>query len=257
MQKVKPNLHGDSETLLIALWLKAKFLKDDTVIKSVIDAIDYDFSKFEKKGKMALRTGTKTDIFDREVRSFITRFPNTTVVNIGAGLDTRFFRVDNGLLSWYEVDFRDATDLRKQFFKENERYQFIASSACDPQWVSEVKKTDRHVLFIAEAVLMYFEEKDVKKFLSLVSDNFPNSDIIFEVIGPFLTKFRDSLLELTSGKTKLRWGISNVYEMERWDPRLNILEVIQNSDSFLSALTSKFFGYKIVHAKVREKTKKI
>jgi hypothetical protein len=101
---------------------------------------------------------------------------------------------------------------------------------------------------------MYFDEKDVKQFFSLVLDNFFDADIIFEVIGPFLTKFNDPLLGLSSGITKLRWGISDVCKMERWDSRLDILEVIQNSDSFLSALSSKVFGYKIVHGKVRKRT---
>lgn len=249
MQKVKPIVHGVSESLFITLWMRAKFVRDP-IAKRIIDAIDYDFSKFEKWEKLIDFTITRTDIFDREVLSFIKRYPNTIVVNIGAGLDTRFFRVDNGSICWYELDFRDVIELRKRLFKETERYHFIASPAENPQWISEVTQTGRPVLFIAEGVLMYLNEKEVKQFFTLILTHFPNADILFEIIRPLWTKLRNPLFGVTSEQPTMKWGISDVRQLERWDRRFHILAVYENSDSLLSSLLSKVLGNAIVHVKV-------
>lgn len=67
-------------------------------------------------------------ICDRMVRSFLTRYPEGTIVNIGCGLDTTFERVDNGKLRWYDLDLPDVIELRSKFVAQSERRKFIAAS---------------------------------------------------------------------------------------------------------------------------------
>ena len=72
--------------------------------------------------------------FDDKVRAYITVHPRASVVNIGAGLDTAFYRVDNGLIHWYDLDLPLVINFRRQLLLEPERVTFIAKSFLDPSW---------------------------------------------------------------------------------------------------------------------------
>jgi len=86
------------------------------------------------------------------------------VVNIGAGLDATFYRVDNGLIHWYDLDLPDVIELRKQFLTETDRTTYIAKSFLDPSWCKCIKQTEDGVFMVAGGLLRYFEEAQVKQF---------------------------------------------------------------------------------------------
>ena len=95
-------LAGVSETLLIPLWARAAETRgpdpiiQDLMAVGIVEKIDYDFDKFNSAWKSRVGVSIRTMILDRAVEKFITRRPGARIINIGAGLDTRFFRVDNG-----------------------------------------------------------------------------------------------------------------------------------------------------------------
>ncbi|MCD7998782.1 MAG: class I SAM-dependent methyltransferase [Clostridiales bacterium] len=89
-------------------------------------------------------------------------------MNLGSGLDARFFRVDNGRILWFDIDLPDAMAVRQRFFKEDKRVRQIASSILEPQWTERIPK-GRPLLFLIEGVLMYFTEEQVKKTFKLIS----------------------------------------------------------------------------------------
>lgn len=250
MDKVKPNLDGVSETLLISLWGRAEVVQRDQKAKELLAHIDYDFSRFEKFKKLLKYTIARTDIFDKEVASFIIRHPDAVVVNIGAGLDTRFFRLDNGRILWYELDLPKVIALRKQFFEETERYRFIAASLTDEVWVNQIPEKERPILFIVEGVFMYLEQEAVKQFFVRVADHFPTAELIFEVVGPLFTKIKHPLIQTTQSKPPLKWSLWRTREIERWDRRIKVSAVLEPSDTFLSLVTSKLLGNKMIRVQL-------
>ncbi len=58
---------------------------------------------------------------------------------MGAGLCTRFFRVDNREISWYEVDFPEVIDLKHKLIGEGDRLHFIAGSILENTWLKEIQ----------------------------------------------------------------------------------------------------------------------
>ena len=52
--------------------------------------------------------------FDSQVHDFLMRNPQAAVVHIGCGLDTRFERVDNGQVEWFDLDIPDVMALREK-----------------------------------------------------------------------------------------------------------------------------------------------
>ena len=139
-------LKGAQETLLIPLWARAveasrpePILYDAKAVE-VIASLDYDFSKFDPGGGAQTSCCLRAAIIDGWVRQFLQQHPDGTVVEIGAGLDTRFERVDNGRVRWFDLDLPEAMEVRRCFFTESDRRTFLAQSALEPDWIEVVRR---------------------------------------------------------------------------------------------------------------------
>ena len=103
-------------------------------------------------------------------------------MNLGAGLDATFYRVDNGLIHRYDLDLPAAIDVRRQFFPEPGRVTYIAQSLLDPSWCKDIN-TENGVFMIAEAVFQFFDEAQMKQFFLMLADNFPGGEIVFTTMS--------------------------------------------------------------------------
>jgi O-methyltransferase involved in polyketide biosynthesis len=77
------------------------------------DAIEYDWDKFQ--GQLLGRSiAVRTAILDTHVTAFIGEHSDALILNLGCGLDTRFYRLDNGTLVWIEIDLPEVIAFRKK-----------------------------------------------------------------------------------------------------------------------------------------------
>lgn len=111
------------ETLLIPLYGRAvatrkrnPMAKDPRAVE-IVEAINCDLAKFDGDRSPA-GSVPRGLIFDHWVVGFLREHPGGTVIEIGAGLNTRFERLDNGACHWLELDLRDSMDLRRKLFEE-------------------------------------------------------------------------------------------------------------------------------------------
>ena len=97
-------------------------------------------------------------IFDEQVRSFLEKAPDGLVVNLGGGLNTRFYRLDNSQVEWIDLDLSGVIAFRKKLHEpERKRHRMIAASVFDDDRVVEIKRYARsRVLFVAEGLFPYF-----------------------------------------------------------------------------------------------------
>ncbi len=86
---------------------------------------------------------------------FLKSSPDGVVVNIGCGLDSRFSRIDNGRVRFYDLDLPDVIGIKRRFFEETDRYHLIPSSVLDYDWIAPLLQAcDVPFLFVAEGVFM-------------------------------------------------------------------------------------------------------
>ena len=196
--KVKVTLSGRSASMLGCLYARVQVSKEysslffDAKAIELVEKIDYDLSTndmpFESflfslplKGNLpayglwALRAKQ----FDTKIKGNIAEHPHASVINIGAGLDTTFYRIDNGTIHWYDLDLPAVIDVRRQLLPEPDRVTYIAKSLLDPSWCEDIEHTEDGVFMIAGGVLPFFEEAQVKQFFSMLADNFPGGEIVF------------------------------------------------------------------------------
>jgi O-methyltransferase involved in polyketide biosynthesis len=232
--KTAVTLQDVQATLLLPLWGRAQEtmkptprLRDETAVR-IIDHVDYDFS---------LIAGSVHDItqlewilrsiyIDRTIQAFLVKHPRATIVNIGAGLDTTYDRVDNGTLTWYDLDLPDVIDLRKKFIEETDRRKFIAGSFLDESWLSQIQAKES-VLFMAAGVLYYFEEGQLKSALARLAKALPGSELVFDACSPVGVKAANEQLIKKVGldeKSFLRWGIWKSEQMKEWGIPFEFIE---------------------------------
>ena len=150
------------------------------------------------------------------VRDFLSRHPEGTVVEIGAGLNTRFERLDNGAMHWFDLDLPDSIELRKKFFTDSERRTTLTASVLDPGWMDAVRQSPGPYFFVAEAVLIYLTEQQVKLALAQIAASFPNATIAFDCMP--LNSIRHGNKDHARQKFDARftWACEDPIEIERW-----------------------------------------
>lgn len=192
-EKIKPILKNSAETMLQSFYARAKYSKSknhkfyDAKAIELIDKIDYDFSDAEKDATMGNGVIARTLVFDELVKKFIEKNPSCTVVNIACGLDTRFYRMDNGKITWYNLDLPETIAIRNQIYQESGRVSAIGISALDPAWTDKVEVRGK-MLFIIEGLSMYLTAEENAKILKIIKDSFDNAYILMECLAKMWVK---------------------------------------------------------------------
>lgn len=131
MTQIKVQLAEAMETSLITLYGKAldarrsPTILGDTMAAEAVDTIDYDFTRLKVASTKATADSTarRAKHFDDWTSEFLAQHDRATVVHLGAGLDTRVWRVDPGPnVSWYDVDHPEVIDVRRKVFPERDHY---------------------------------------------------------------------------------------------------------------------------------------
>lgn len=147
------------------------------------------------------------------------------MVQLGCGLDSRFWRVDDGRVSWYDLDMPPVVKLRRQFFTGSERYHLIAASVTDMEWMDTVTSGGQPVLVVAEGLLMYLAEADVRRLVLRLHETFPaGCRLIADVFSRLTARSASRHPSLKRTEATLGWGIDDPCELEEWAPGLRLLE---------------------------------
>lgn len=223
---------GDvQETLLIPLYLRAmESRRPDAIIRDptasrIVESISYDFTRFGQPWHIQMEVAVRTEILDQQVGRFINRHPDGIVVNLGAGLDGRFFRLDNGRINWYELDMPDAIDLRRQYFPPAERNRLLPKSMFDWEWIDGIEaSSEQPVMLVAEGLFCYFDEDSIRELFQNIADRLPGAEILFQSISPRYVGKHSRVPAVNATRAALKWGIASGRELEAWDPRYEFLD---------------------------------
>lgn len=229
-------LDGVMETLLITLYVRAKdamstnpVIHDKKAIE-IIQKIDYDFKKFESGEMSYYGVLARAKTMDEEVKKFIAENPDCVIVSVGCGLDTRFSRVDNGKIKWYNLDFPQVIEQRELFFEKTHRVINIGKSALDPTWTQDVKTEGKKLLIISEGMLMYLKENEISQLLQILTHGFDSFEAQFDLLYKGLVnkaKMHDTLKKTSA---QFNWGVKDGSEVVALCPTLQQKGLINFTD---------------------------
>ena len=229
-------LKGVTQTLLIPLMGRAfesqkkNGIIEDSKSKEIFKQIDYDFQGLKEKElrPSLFRTVIRTRIIDQLTQKYLAEYPSATIVEIGCGLNTRFERIDNGKLNWFDLDVPEVHRIWNMFFSETSRRHFLSNSAFDDLWMDQVKKrSDGPYFFISEASINYFPEQQIRPLFDKLHRHFPGSHYLFDSASPgFLSSQQKSSIARKYFSTHFKWFLKDPVSLQEWIPEIIISETV-------------------------------
>lgn len=261
MKKIEIDLKGVPQTLLLPLLGRAFFsdkpyspLHDERAVQ-LVQTLDYDFDQLSKQvGATTLFWIARAYHFDQAIRAFLQQHPKAVIVSLGAGLETAFYRVDNGQLTWVDLDLPEVIELRKKLFSPSDRVHYVAKSILDFSWMEDVKKFGNEFFFFAGGLFMYFTEKEVKDLFLAMADSFAGAELIFDSISKKGLEYANIMLQKSAMKDAvLKWGLDDALTLQNWSPKVKLLakvpyfKNIKNKFKFPLLLRCKMYFYDFVN----------
>jgi methyltransferase (TIGR00027 family) len=192
--------------------------------------IDYDLSKqltgvaswsvWKDIGPTIIATRAAT--FDSLANSYLAGYPDAVVLQVGCGMDSRAFRINPpASVQWFDVDYPDVIDLRRQLFPRRDAYHLIGAPLDDLRWLDDVPR-NRPALLIAEGVLHYLTETEVRALLNAVVAHFPEGQMIFDICNSMIVKRAGSNVAGTGATYK--WGLDDPQDIKQLEPKLELIK---------------------------------
>jgi O-methyltransferase involved in polyketide biosynthesis len=100
----------------------------------------------------------------------------------------------------------------------------LASSVTDLQWTEQISKENRPTLIIAEGLLMYLHEADVRALMLCLQANFPGCCMVFDAFSKLTADRIQAHPSLQKTGAVIHWGIDDAHEIERWQNGIQLKE---------------------------------
>ncbi|KOG48120.1 class I SAM-dependent methyltransferase [Streptomyces decoyicus] len=188
--RVKADLKGVPETALWTLYHRAaEAARPDTVLADpravqLIGEVDFPFRDRLGGARpwLAQAIALRALGFDGVVRAFLTAHPHGTVIALGEGLETQFWRVDNGRADWVTVDLTDPLALRRRLLPHGARQRLVACDVRDSQWMAGIDPS-RGVLVTAQGLMMYLQPAQATELIAACAGAFPGGSMVFDTVS--------------------------------------------------------------------------
>ena len=167
---------------------------------------------------------------DAIANRFIAGNPNCTVINLACGFDTRFWRIENGMCKYIELDLPAVIELKKEILKDQLDYPMLGASALDTSWIDSVTLNgNTDFLLIAEGLFMWFPPQEAKRLFNEIGARFARSQLILDMVPERYTQgIWKSLIRLHSRidmGLDVAWdfGIKNPKDIEAYGKGLKVI----------------------------------
>ena len=131
-----------------------------------------------------LASASRSANMDWFIRSFLEHRPDGVIVQLGCGLETTYYRCDNGKTRWYAVDLPHVIDYRRELLPESERETYLAGDVFSGDWIGQVRTEfpDSPILITASGLFYYFEENKVIALLRMIGQS-GNMEVVFDTVN--------------------------------------------------------------------------
>ena len=139
----------------------------------------------DRQGQYPLiASASRSANMDRCIRDFLGRNPRGAIVQLGVGLETAFYRNDNGHTRWYGVDVPDVIAYRRELLPEPEREAYLAADAFADGWIRRVRAdwAEPPLLVTAGGLFHYFPEERILGLLRMLQ-SYGRIEMVFDAVS--------------------------------------------------------------------------
>lgn len=132
---------------------------------------------------------------------------------------------------WYDVDYPDVITLRRQFYDETSAYHMIESSVTESGWFDRVSVVNHPACIVAEGLLMYLREDDVKRLFLNLQRRLPGSEIVFDAYSRVTAQGVNRHPSIKKTGAYVQWGLDDARQIEAWGVGITVLDEWYFTDS--------------------------
>ncbi len=223
----RPSMHVElgevARTLLVPLWARAEEsrraapLVTDAKARSIVDALDFDFSVLRDARASQLGCCVRAQLVDRWVREFLDHHPEGTIIELGVGLNARFERLDNGRAHWIELDLPDVTALRARFFEAHPRRALVAGSITRRDVITGLSElAPGPCMVVSEGVLVYLRDAEVRDLFARLRSALPGAWFVFDAMTAHVVKLQRAHDAMRHFDAQFAWELARPRDVERF-----------------------------------------
>jgi len=178
------------------------------------------FSRNRKSGTQ------RVNRLDEIVNNYISKNSSCTVINLGCGLDTRFWRIKSSECRYIELDLPEVIEVKRDLLGDKIPYELIGCSVLDTVWIENTNLVgNEKILFIAEGLLYYLPKDEVVNLFQQISQKVINSQIVFDTIPDMFTKGVWKWIGNQFMGTSWTFGFKNNTEVESFANGLKVISL--------------------------------
>ncbi len=230
-----------SKTLFIPLYGKGLvsrrgILLHDPKAEEIWEQEQFSLKRKSRSKWLAFFMAMRARVFDDWAREKIDG--ESVVLHIGCGMDSRCLRLDNLGNYWYDIDFPEVIEERKQYFAEQGNYHMLGADASDSQWVAGLPEGTQAVV-ILEGVSMYLKPEETQSLFQALDQKYPQLSILMDVyttLGAGASRYKNPINDA---------GVTKAYGMD--DPRkvtaMTQVEYLREHDMTPNHLVQELTGF--------------
>jgi O-methyltransferase involved in polyketide biosynthesis len=235
MTTQKVRLTKEKETMLISLYSRALHSRSENPLlhdpwaENAVEKVDYDFSSMKINRIEPLAIAIRAKQFDIWVSDWIDNNPESTVLHLGCGLDSRIFRVDPpSTIGWFDIDYAEVIDLRRQLYPEHPSYRMIGASLLEDGWLKGIPD-DLPAIIIAEGVLMYLPASGVGPLLGRLVSHFPGGRMAFDALSARGARMGRADKAVRATGAEFRWGLDDPNDVKKYAPKMELMAELSSA----------------------------
>lgn len=202
----------------------------DRLADDVVGRLDYDFAGLGVQTSVVCQTALRAKMLDVRVREFVLRHPDAVVVDLGAGLDSAFYRVaPPPSVDWFSVDLPGVSALRDAVLPRDAHAHSVPVSLADRHWPDSIPG-DRPAMLIADGLLAFLSEPVIVGLFRRITEHFGTGELAFNDYGGIgwvsraaIKLYPQKMFKDVGGQWGYR-GFKDAHHPETWNPAIRLVE---------------------------------
>lgn len=131
-----------------------------------------------------LASASRSANMDRYIQRFLLHKPGGVIAELGCGLETTYYRNDDGYTRWYAIELPEVMAYRNTLLPKPERQECFVGDAFADDWIRRIRidVPNAPMLVTAGGLFHYFEEEKVLDLLRMLQ-SLGNVEVVFDSVN--------------------------------------------------------------------------
>jgi O-methyltransferase involved in polyketide biosynthesis len=163
----------------------------------------------------------RSQCFDQLVSDFLGQYPDCLVLNIGAGLCTRFARLEPRGVCWYDIDVLEVMAIRQQHSSlsglDRTGYKTLSATLWESNEAAKLPPpTSSPVLVLLEGVSMYLSNEKTRQILEVLRNRYGRVLAVMDVVHQKFVHATQEVPTLRNSSMQFCGGIESLENLVDW-----------------------------------------